>query len=249
MAPILVGPQGAGKSRGILAMAPAPAFSTTMSFAEDEKERARKMRGVMIVELAELNGLKTREREEILAWVTRSTEHWTPKFVEMSRTFNRRFIMFGTTNLSDILDDPTGERRWLPLTIGAAAGFTQVDTDGIAAARDQLWAEGCARFLASGIAWEAAQRLARSVHHLFKADDLWAPAVRRWLRQADLSGARHGDFEALTLLEVAEGALNIAAKALKPAEERRISKILGALGYTRGVDARQDRVWLRPDFI
>lgn len=252
MAPILTGPQGIGKSRGIAAIAPARDFATSMSFNEPEVERARKMRGTLIVELAELQGLKTRDREEILAWVTRSDEHWTPKFMEMTTTFKRRFLMCGTTNLNDFLDDPTGERRWLPMQVGQAPGFCGVDVGGIEGAREQLWAEGRELFLKSGIQWRDAERLARGEHHNYKAEDIWHDAVLRWLNTPDMVGETPRKRPYLTVREVAEGALSIPAKQVRWVEQRRISKLLREEGYdlaVRRVEGRSTKVWAPLDFV
>lgn len=252
MAPILTGPQGIGKSRGIAAIAPARDFATSMSFNEPEVERARKMRGTLIVELAELQGLKTRDREEILAWVTRSDEHWTPKFMEMTTTFKRRFLMCGTTNLNDFLDDPTGERRWLPMQVGQAPGFSGVDVSGIEGAREQLWAEGRELFLKSGIQWRDAERLARGEHHNYKAEDIWHDAVLRWLNTPDMAGETPRKRPYLTVREVAEGALSIPAKQVRWVEQRRISKLLREEGYdlaVRRVEGRSTKVWAPLDFV
>ena len=252
MAPILTGPQGIGKSRGVAAMAPMPEFATTMSFHEPEVERTRKMRGTLVVELAELQGLRSRDREEILAWVTRSQEHWTPKYKEMSKTFKRRFIMFATTNDDDFLDDPTGERRWLPLACGKRHGFGNVHVPGIAAVRDQLWAEGAARFAKDGLLWRDAERLARGVHGEYKSDDLWLDCLRRWFDTPDMSGQTPRQKGQSTTHEIAEGALGMAAKNVKWGEQRRLAKLLKQEGFEQvvgKVEGKSTRVWKPVGFV
>lgn len=252
MVPILVGPQGLRKSRGIMAMAPAEEFATTMSFHEPEVERARKMRGRMVVELAELQGLKSREREEILAWVTRSGEHWTPKYMEMTTTFRRRFLMFGTTNARDFLDDPSGERRWLPIDVGATRGFEMVDTERLAAERDQLWAEAAMLFTEHGIMWHRAELLARDIHADYKAEDAWAQAVTAWLDRADMASETPRSKRWLTIAEVAEGALSMPPRMMKFTDQRRLGKVLRDEGYEptpRKVDGKSVKVWAPVRFV
>lgn len=243
MVPMLVGRQGAGKSRGVAAISPSRDFATTMSFNEPEVDRARKMRGKVVIELAELQGLRSREREEIKAWITRSDEHWTPKFMEMSTVFKRRAILFATTNDHDQLDDPTGERRWLPLEIG------DVDTLGIVADRDQLWAEAKVRYMAFGIEWADAEDLAATQHDRYRTEDPWRGAIERWLEQPDMSGDRPSGRKWLLAHEVAEGALSMALRSLKDHETRRIGKVLRSLGYDNKipvkVDGKSVKVWRR----
>jgi hypothetical protein len=255
MVPILSGRQGLRKSRGILALAPTPDFATNMSFNESDVERARKMRGRLVVELAELQGLKSRASEEILAWVTRSEEHWTPKFMEMTTNFKRRFIMIATTNENDILDNPEGERRWLPLKVGVKPGFGQVDAENIARIRDQLWAEGRDRFLKGGIDWQDAERLAKAQHVKWKAGDEWHVAIVRWLdgtgtfidSDNTLADIPRRQQEHLTTLDVAMGALSLPARTIKPSDQRRIAKIMrkeGFLQELRRVGGEPMRVWV-----
>jgi hypothetical protein len=231
MVPILTGSQGLGKSRGVAAMSPDREYVTSISFNEPEIERARKMRGRLIIELAELQGLKSREREEILAWVTRSDEHWTPKFMEMSVTYSRRSVLFGTTNDREFLDDPTGERRWLPLDTGAVDGFEGVDVDEIVRLRGQLWAEGRARYEKDGLQWRDAERLARDVHERYKADDSWGAAIAKWLDTPDMSETTPRQRKFLLITEVAEGALAIPTRHLKYSDQRRIGKVLRSEGF------------------
>lgn len=251
MVPILTGKQGIRKSRAVLAMAPAPDLATNMNFHEPEVERARKMRGKVVVELAELQGLKSRDSEEILAWVTRSEEHWTPKFMEMTTTYKRRFIMIATTNEEDFLDNPNGERRWLPLAVGRMGGFKQVNTDRLSDARDQLWAEGREMFGRIGVDWYDAERLAREQHGQWKADDGWRAAIVRWLDTPDMSGTTPRDRPHLTLLDIAEGGLGMPARTMKWGDQRRIATVLRGEGYesaSRRAGTKTMKVWLKPDY-
>jgi len=245
MVPILTGSQGLGKSRGVAAMSPDREYVTSISFNEPEIERARKMRGRLIIELAELQGLKTREREEILAWVTRSDEHWTPKFMEMSVTYSRRSVLFGTTNDREFLDDPTGERRWLPLDTGAAPGFGGVDVDRIVHLRGQLWAEGRKLFETKGLQWRDAERLARDVHEHYKAEDTWADSVARWLDTPDMSEMTPRQRKHLQIMEVAEGALSLPTRNMKYSDQRRIAKILRGEGYENILVRDVGKRWVR----
>ena len=240
MVPILAGAQGVGKSRGVAALAPGPDLATAMSFHEPETERARKMRGVLVVELAELQGLRTRDLEEIKAWITRSREHWVPKYQEMTTSYDRRCLLFGTTNGDDFLDDPTGERRWLPMRVEA------VDIPALVRDREQLWAEGAARFAAGGLAWGEALRLGAGEHESYRASDTWEEAVETWLGETDVSGTPHNRGEDLTTYRVLMGALRLEAKAVRRADEMRIAKILRKLGFEQAFawrGGKNTRIW------
>ena len=151
--------------------------------------------------------------------------------MEMSVTYSRRSVLFGTTNDREFLDDPTGERRWLPLDTGAADGFEGVDVDGIVRLRGQLWAEGRARYEKDGLQWRDAERLARDVHERYKADDSWGAAIAKWLDTPDMSETTPRQRKFLLITEVAEGALAIPTRHLKYSDQRRIGKVLRSEGF------------------
>lgn len=238
MVPILTGAQGQRKTSGVAALAPLDTFRE-LNFHQDESERARLMRGCLVVELGELSGLKTREAEAIKAWITRRKEEWTPKYQEYAVSMMRRCVMLGTSNPTELLGDPTGERRWLPMASG------DVDVEGIARDRDQLWAEADVLFSAGGVDWQEAQALAPEVHGQYRVADSWEDAVASWLHTPDLGGEKPVETE-FTTHQVMVEALGFRASAIKRTDEMRVAKALKALGYVQKVakrDGKAVRVW------
>jgi len=240
MAPVWVGPQGARKSSVARALVPDAKFFKELSFGERDADLSRKMRGLLIGELSELRGLATRELEAVKAWITQRHEHWTPKFKEFGTAFARRCIFIGTTNQHQFLADETGERRWLPVMVGAC------DPDAVARDREQLWAEARQMYLRGGIAWRDAERLAETEHDQYKVHDAWADVIHRWLDEEPLplSGeaqdpGRRRD-RPFTTGEVMSGALSIGTAHQRPAEQQRVARILRAAGFE--CDKTQSRV-------
>ena len=240
MVPILTGAQGQGKTRGVRAMVPEDTFRE-LSFHQDEDARARLMRGALMVELGELSGLRSREIETIKAWITRSKEDWVPKYQEYAVTLQRRCVIQGTSNPTDLLDDPTGARRWLPMACG------EVDVEAIARDRDQLWAEARGMYAAGGVEWRKAQALAEGVHDDYRVTDTWEEAIERWLETPELDGTLPGA-EGFTLNQILTEALCFREHAIKRADETRAAKVLRALGFRNKVqkDGRKSvRRWSR----
>jgi hypothetical protein len=240
MVPILTGAQGQGKTRGVRAMVPEDTFRE-LSFHQDEDARARLMRGALMVELGELSGLRSREIETIKAWITRSKEDWVPKYQEYAVTLQRRCVIQGTSNPTDLLDDPTGARRWLPMACG------EVDVEAIARDRDQLWAEARVMHAAGGVEWRKAQALAEGVHDDYRVTDVWEEAIERWLATPDLDGTLPGA-EGFTLNQVLTEALCFREHAIKRADEMRSAKVLRALGFRNKLqrtDGKVARRWVR----
>lgn len=243
MVPVLVGLQGERKSSAVRALAPHGDFFTEVNLSKiDDDNTARLIRGKLVGELAELRGLRGRDVESIKAWITRRDERWRSLWNEFMTTYPRRIVFVGTTNDREFLDDPSGERRWLPITAGLA------DVEKLERDREQLWAEGAARFKASGVAWQDAERLARAEHEAFKLADPWRESVEEWLSQPAVhDGPQRGSIP-FKRGEVALGALHRHDTSLTPADDKRLAKVLRSLGYeTKSVRVGGDsaRRWVR----
>ena len=228
MAPILVGAQGARKTSAIMAMVPDEDFYTTIKLDAHDDDTSRRMRGKLVGELEELRGLNTRHIEEIKAWITRRSEGWIPKYKEFESRFKRRLVFFGSTNEEQFLNDPTGERRWLPGMCG------KLDIDWIGANRDQLWAEGAAKFRLDGISWEEAETLGKEAHLEYKVVDSWEGPVVRWLMEKQISGRSPTDDGYVVISDALSGAVNVPVAHQDRGKEMRMAKILTGLNWKRG---------------
>lgn len=242
MALVFVSPeQGMRKSSGVAALAPAREFFGEVNLEVRDNDLSRKLRGKLVVELAELRGLKTRDSESIKAWVTQRDEEWTPKYMEANTRFPRRCILIGTTNDDEFLGDPTGERRWLPMRVKGQAHTDLLERD-----RLQLWAEGRERWLVDGQLWEAAERLAKAEHGTFKERDTWEERIVSWLNEKDLAGDTPLAKGYVRGGEVLAGALGFDPKHVKKSEEMRVARALVAIGLVRGdhwIDGKSQKAW------
>lgn len=231
MAPILVAEQGSGKSGVPEALAPMPDMYTTMDFAEKDADLGRRMRGRVVAELGELRGLHSRDLRAVKTFMTVREDSWVPKFVEFGTSRPRRFVMIGTTDTDDgFLADDSGNRRWLPIRIG------QADIAGIVAAREQLWAEGAALFKQKGVAWKAAEDLAKEEHGDFLITDDWDSLVDKWLdserEDVDTKGEKlFWKNSKFTSYDVLVGALGLSTKELGRLQSLRVAKILRQRKY------------------
>ena len=253
MVPILVGAQGVGKTSLVSNIAPAPDFAVTIDLSARDADLARRLRGRLVVEIAELRGLHTRDRQSINDFVTAREDVWTPKYKEFAVRAPRRFVMVGTTNDEHFLADETGNRRWLPLRVG------QVDLDALIRDRGQLWAEAADRYVTGGVEWADAERLARLEHAQYMMEDGWSEIVDRWSRGVsaeDLSvadGVPRGAVSTLaergfTVQECLQGALGFVSTSTTRSAEMRCAAVLRGLGFAvfrerRGGSGNAVRVW------
>ncbi|HHG8882724.1 TPA: VapE domain-containing protein [Enterobacter hormaechei subsp. hoffmannii] len=243
MVPILVGPQGCGKSSGVEALSPDPAFFTEISFAEKDDDLARKMRGRLVAEIGELRGLNTKELESIKAFVTRTHENWIPKYREFATQFPRRLVFVGTTNEDEFLADKTGNRRWLPVEV------SKVDVKAIKTDLLLLWAEARETFKRlGGIQFRDAERFGASVHEQYTIKDAWLETVEKWLDTPDLmTNDIPRNCEFLRASDVLRDAIGLNPGHIGKREEMRISNVLQNCGYKRvqrRVDGKVTKIWL-----
>jgi predicted P-loop ATPase len=225
MAIISVGGQGIRKTAAIMALVPDPDFYLSAKLSAHDDDSSRKMRGKLVVELEELRGINSTAIEEIKAWISRRAEEWIPKWREFSTRFQRRFIFFGDTNEDEFLNDPTGERRWLP-----GRCVTRPDDVWVATNRDQLWAEGALLFRLDGVDWQDAERLARGQHRNFKISDAWEPFVSDWLETEQLNG-KPSSWRFVTTGDALTGAIGLPIHAIDLKRQAKMGKVLRALGY------------------
>lgn len=140
---VLMGAQGVGKSTALRILAGDDFFSdASFLHARDAREVLEVTAGVWILECAELDGIGRRDVNTLRATITRQVDTGRPAYARSPVTMHRRFILGGTTNEDRFLLDPAGNRRFWPVEVA------RVDLEGLAAARDQLFAEALARYRA-----------------------------------------------------------------------------------------------------
>lgn len=231
MVPVLIGRQGTGKTTGVQALVPSADHFAELSLGSKDEELARKMRGILVGELGELRGLNSREGEAIKQWVSRTHEHWVPKFKEFATRYGRRCVLVGTTNREEFLADEDGEeRRWLPLRVGVT------DIEALRRDREQLWAEGRERFIAGGVQWREAQELAKGVHGAHRVSDAWSEPVATWLalgEMDDASAPRGLSEHGVSVTEVLIGAVGMSTARVSRGDEMRMGKVLRELGFVK----------------
>lgn len=244
MAVILQGSQGLRKSSAVAALVPDRGWFRELSLHSLDADLSRKLRGCVVGELAELRGLRSRDSEAIKAWIVQQEERWTPKWQERETAFPRRAVLWGTSNPADILDDATGERRWLPVEC-----LGTLDVDGLIADRDQLWAEALVRWSMLGIEWQDAERMAPAEHVKFKVRDTWAGIIERWMDEPiDVSNETPNERGWVRMEDVLRLALGLEVRGLTQAHERRAGAVLRLLGWKaqgHRVDGKSIWCWVR----
>ena len=131
---VLEGPQGRLKSSAIRALG-SPWFTDALRLGADAKATIEQTAGYWLIEVAELAGMDRRDIEAVKAQITTREDRARPAYGRLAVTVPRQFVMIGTTNNSTYLKDQTGNRQFLPVTVG------DINLEAVRRDRDQLWAE------------------------------------------------------------------------------------------------------------
>lgn len=116
---VLVSGQGTGKSTFLRMLALNDAWFHDNFNTLDGDKAFEKLRGMWIVELAELQALKRAKDSEITkAFITSRVDTYRTPYGRRTEQHPRMCVLAGTSNPVDFLTDRTGNRRFLPVTCG-----------------------------------------------------------------------------------------------------------------------------------
>lgn len=148
--------QGTDKSTFVRSLcADAEWFGDSFPIDGDAKLVIEQTAGKWIIEAGELAGMSAADHRDLKATLSRQCDEARMAYGHERTDVPRQFIVIGTTNDTEYLKDPTGNRRYWPVEI------TRCDVRGLVAERDQLWAE--AAYLERAFAEDSAIRLPESL--------------------------------------------------------------------------------------
>ena len=137
--PVLVGEEGLYKSMFWKKLGRIW-FSDTF-FKVDGKDALEQIQGAWIIEMAELAGMRKSEAESVKHFITKQKDEYRPAYGHVREEYKRQGIFVGTTNNFGFLKDPTGNRRFLPITLNGERATKCVKVDLTDEEVDQIWAE------------------------------------------------------------------------------------------------------------
>ena len=250
--PVLLGPQGIGKSKLSPPMFPEEHrelwFSDDLDFGGRRQEQIESTLGRVIVEAGELAGLAGSDMERLKTYLSRTNDGAIRlAYGHRPEPIPRRFVVIGTTNDPACLpNDPSGNRRFVVISCPRNAINAPVES-WAEAHHTQLWAE--AVHLADQgddgrlpIALHRS-RNARNAHHR-SANETVETAVAK----IDTHDFPHGG----TMLGLIESLdeTSLARRTLERAHPREVARALRFAGWRQHVGrlpkGRVSRLWLPP---
>ena len=219
---VLEGIQDLGKST-VFRILGEPWFSDEIA-ALGTRDASEQVVGMWLIELAELDALtRAADVAAAKAFMSRQVDRFRPAYGHRVIKYRRQCVFGGTVNSGGWQRDETGGRRWWPLEC------TQIDLDGLALIRDQLWAEAHARYI-SGETWWLEDRVvlneAREEQARRHETDAWEPTVLGWAA---------GKIEGVTMSDIltSSGCLDIKKGDIRRDQQMRVSSILRTNGWVR----------------
>ncbi|WP_052481024.1 virulence-associated E family protein [Gilvimarinus agarilyticus] len=214
---IFEGLQGLGKSTALSILGGEWFTDTPLEIGA--KDGFQQMQGVWIIELAELDSLNKAESTRAKQFFGSSVDKYRPSYGRMVQTFARQCVFAGSTNQDAYLKDATGNRRYWPVKC------SRVDKEALQRDRDQLWAEAFHLFK-EGATWyplEEHKRFFEPQQDARFDEDVWQDKIEGYLY-----GLAKGR---VTMYEIMEEGLGLAAAQMKPPEQKRIGQIMARLRW------------------
>ena len=243
--PILVGPQGVGKSMFARSLVPTDLFAEITTPLETLMKEQYRLHTAWLLELPEIdNYFNTRNIENFKNLITTRVDEVRYPYASLPSKLPRRFVLIGTTNRNQFLVDSTGNRRFVPLEVGA--GF-QIPWRELAEQRDSVWAAAVQAYRHDfGYEFNSGEIAAISEYiQEFGDPDPWMDKVASYISIR----------QEVTAAEILTNALELDPRNQTRREGRRVADVLQSMGWRRLVTTRKDptsgkkksvRVWQRP---
>jgi putative DNA primase/helicase len=221
---ILESEQGRGKTKLWLVLFGEWCFEVTASL--NDKDFYSNMRGAWCMDFAELDAFSKAETTQIKRILSSQTDNYRPHYARTSKAFPRQCIFVGGTNKDDWNTDSTGGRRYFPVRISE-----EIDVDGVAANRDQLWAEALVRFERGETWWDVPD--AKAHQEQSYVGDPWDEPIYDHLKWMITSNGLNAK---TTIAVVLSDVLKIDSGRQSRADQMRASAIIKRLGWERKKD-------------
>jgi predicted P-loop ATPase len=190
---VLVSDQGIGKSTFLRLLCLNDAWFNDNFSTLDGDKAVEKLRGMWIVELAELQATKkSKDVETIKAFITSRVDTYRAPYGRRTEQRPRMCILCGTSNPTDFLTDRTGNRRFLPITCGTHHATFDMFADEVATKAEfsQAWGEIMDEYMRKGgkvslVLPKRLQAVANDMQSRYQEEDPRVGIIQEWLDKTE----------------------------------------------------------------
>jgi predicted P-loop ATPase len=236
---VLEGDQGLRKSAAVRILA-GEEFFTDQVRDFHSKDASMQVRGVWIVELAEIDSLVSSRSEmgAVKQFLTQQDDRFRLPYGHRVVRTPRQCTFIGTTNANQWMHDETGGRRFWPVRCRA------IDLDRLRSDRDKLWAEALFKLRRGDTWWldspELVQDAIDEQQDRFAAD-AWQELIQAWvlapMERLDETGnpmiPSTLTTDSVTVGDVLAHCLGKRPGLWTRSDENRVARVLTALGWKR----------------
>lgn len=247
---VLEGSTGLKKSSflKILSLNPEAWFTDHMPPLDSKDARAH-IKGRWIIEDQELESCGKAGLNALKSFLSITHDRYRPAYARKAVNVPRQCVFAATVNPdgAGYLRDPTGNRRFHPVTITSPIDLAQVKQ-----IAEQLWAEAVTLYQ-WGSRWypetDEEKKLCERQQEERLVVDVWETNISRWLQQKKC--ARPGstdpaDWWPTHVGEVCQQALGIETSKMTRSEQTRVGQTLAKLGWVKGERANVDGTRIYP---
>ena len=219
---VLEGPQGRKKSTALRILG--GEWFSDIELDLQNKDSMSNIRGKWLHEFGEMGSLARSESNRQKSFLSRQIDEFRPVYGRREIRCKRQSAFAGSTNEWAWNKDPTGGRRFWPFEVG------EIETAGLAAIRDQLFAEAFAAAKAGVRYWpdvEEQRALFDPEQLARESPDAFADMLGSWLA---------GDmwqYNEFSLADACMSGLKLDAKAMTKDVQTRVGTALHKLGCER----------------
>ena len=228
---ILTGKQGAGKSTIFKVLTKDPDWFRDSSInVNGGRDAYSLLSGVWIYEFAELQATRTRDAESVKAFLSSCSDSYRPAYAHYDIDVPRQCVFVGTSNETEILRDPTGNRRFWVVRV-----TDDIDLKGFAGVVDQIWAETVHAYK-SGESWwldDDVDAMFTEHSNQFKSSDSWTTLFESWWDRLRTDEKARYNVHGLTSLEILRDVIGMDVDKIGRHHEMRVGGIFNGCGFVK----------------
>lgn len=254
---VLEGGQGKRKSTALRTLVPRDEWFADTPIRIGDKDALLSLAGKMLYEVGELDSFNRAEVTAVKQYISSRVDRVREPFARRHTDRARAGVFAGTTNQHEYFKDPTGARRFWPVSC-----VGDIDLEKLAEWREQLFAEAMARLRSEDLekrryypTREETETYLIPQQEAREIGDPWFERIATWVDSKEdwrSTGAPIRHIRCFTSHDILVAALGVPQDRIDGARQMatRVGIAMHKLGWAKHRDAKGARLWKywRPGF-